>query len=103
MRDNLKLQFHQEMLNIYHRAREETSFTPLGFLQLVNNRGGLEAARKLINSNHPSEGYTKLWELGRLDLSVEAFVVKSEKFHQLFTTDELEKCKRRLRDYEYRY
>lgn len=62
--------------------------------------GGLEAAHILINSNTVSEGYTALWERGRLDLTVEAMILDNEKYHTLFSEEELAICAKRLKQYE---
>lgn len=103
MPDALEIKFHEAMMTIYQRAKEEENFIASRFLQMVSNEGGLQTARTLINSANPSDGYSKLWELGRLDLSVEAVVVQSSKFHSLFTEHELEICKKRLSDFGYEY
>jgi len=58
-------------------------------------------AKYLINSRKPSDGYTNLWERGRLDLTVEAMVMENSKWHELFTSEELDKARRRLTDYGY--
>lgn len=57
-------------------------------------------ARELINSSRPSQGFTALWELGRLDLSVEAVVLRPE-FRHLFSARELKTAHRRLVDHGY--
>ena len=103
MPDALENEFHEAMLNIYRRAKAEAKYKATLFLQMVVDQGGLQAARKLINSNEPSSGYTRLWELGRLDLSVEAVVVQSSQYHPLFTKEELAICEHRLREYRYEY
>ena len=61
----------------------------------------LQTARQLINAPKPSDGYTRLWELMRLDLSVEALVHDNAEWHGLFTQDGLQRCKKRLTDYGY--
>jgi hypothetical protein len=63
--------------------------------------GGLSAAKYLINTPKPSEGYTHLYERGRLDLTVEAMVVGNNEWHELFTKDELAKARHRLKQYGY--
>ncbi|MXZ33033.1 MAG: hypothetical protein F4234_09205 [Gammaproteobacteria bacterium] len=98
MPDALESQFHEAMLDIYRRAKEEAGYNASLFLRMVVDQGGLQAARKLINSREPSSGYTRLFELDRLDLTVEAVVLQSSHFHPLFTEQELEVCKTRLRD-----
>lgn len=94
-------EFDEEMLNIYRRALSETGYNASRFLQMLNEHRGLETARILINLPKPSEGYTALYLRGRLDLTVEAIIHDNPKWHVLFTAEELEKCKTRLREYEY--
>jgi len=48
-----------------------------------------------------SEGYTALWERGRLDLTVEALIHDNPQWHSLFTPEELAICTERLTQYEY--
>ena len=94
-------QFHEAMLNIYRRAKSEAKYNAQRFLQIVVDHGGHEAARMLINAETVSDGYTALWERGRLDLTVEAMVLSAPQFHTLFTENELAICRSRLADYEY--
>jgi hypothetical protein len=46
--------------------------------------GPLETARKLLNAPAVSDGFSNLWDRGRLDLTVEALVLRPE-FAPLFT------------------
>ena len=68
---------------------------------MLNEKGAIQTARQLINASQPSDGYTRLWELKRLDLSVEAVVHNNAEWHELFTQDELQRCEKRLADYGY--
>ena len=99
MPTQLEVEFHEAMEDIYRRANEEAGYNPTVFRRMVADHGGLEAARRLINSEKVSDGYTALWERGRLDLTVEAMVTATPVFHSLFTTEELGVCRRRLREY----
>ena len=101
MPDVLEIEFHEEMLNIYRRAKAEAKYNAMLFLQMVVDQGGLQAARTLINSSSVSSGYTALWERDRLDLTVEAMVLQSHRYHPLFTDDELKICEERLLEYGY--
>ena len=101
MSDQLELQFHEAMLDIYRCAKSEAGYTASYFLQMVTQNGGLESARRLINSDTPSEGYTRLWELGRLNISVEALVNDDPRWHGLFTRRELKRAHARLDAYGY--
>lgn len=93
--------FDEEMMNIYRRALSEVGYRATRFQQMLFNYKGLETARILLHSNTVSEGYTALWERGRLDLTVEATIINNEKYYMLFTEQELEICRKRLDDYHY--
>ena len=70
------------MFAIYREARD-IGYTPSIFLRMLNEKGALQTARQLINASQPSDGYTRLWELRRLDLSVEAVVHDNAEWHDL--------------------
>lgn len=101
MPNQLEIEFNEAMLDIYRKAKSEAKYNAQRFLQMVVDHGGVEAARMLINSETVSEGYTALWERGRLDLTVEAMVLETKKFHTLFTEQELQVCAKRLMEYNY--
>ena len=73
--NNLEIQFHQRMLQIYDQAKSECGYTATRFHNMVVDQGGLQAAKALlvIRSAY-SEGLTRLWEEKRLDISMEATV-----------------------------
>ena len=98
---NLTAEFETAMFEIYSRALKETKYKASRFHEMLCNQGGILTAKTLINSPKVSEGYTALWELKRLDLTVEAVIFKNQKWHQLFTEGELNNCKKRLKDYGY--
>lgn len=98
MTTQLELDFHLAMEDIYYRAKEEARYNATVFRRMVAEHGGLETARRLINADKVSDGYRALWERGRLDLTVEAKVLETPRFHSLFTEKELEICRQRLRD-----
>ena len=97
----LESRFNKAMWNIYRKAYSEADYKASRFLQMLENHGGLETAKILIHSPTVSEGYTALWERGRLDLTVEAVIWDNPDFHELFTEDELRIVKKRLIDYQY--
>lgn len=99
---DLSKQFDAAMFEIYRRAKTEVGYNATVFLRMLNNRGGLSTAKYLINASKSSDGYTNLYERGRLDLTVEAMVVENAKWHELFTPEELAKAKHRLAQYGYK-
>lgn len=96
---NLTARFHQEMLDGYQQLNA-LGYKATSFLQMVNEHGGVETARRLLRQPNPAEGLTRLWEMGRLDLSVEAFVLRPE-YATLFTPEELAVARRHLADLNY--
>ncbi len=104
MKDHSELEndFHKEMLDIYHKAkREECHYNATRFLQMVANDGGLKTARKLLATSEPSDGFTVLWECGRLDLTVENLVLQP-KYWVLFTNEEIQIARERLEAYGFK-
>ena len=88
------MRFHQAMLGIYDEATR-AGYRPTRFLQMVNELGGLPAARLLLQGDAPSEGFIRLYELERLDLTVESLALR-EPWCKLFSADELRTAERRL-------
>ncbi|MDR0328791.1 MAG: hypothetical protein LBI05_10895 [Planctomycetaceae bacterium] len=95
----LERKFQQEMMDTYEAA-QKLGYRPSILMSLVSKKGAREAARELIRSPQPSDGFTKLWELKRLDISVEAKVLMPE-YHDLFTDGERQLCRERLAEYAY--
>src|SRR5487761_964428 len=98
MHDLLR-QFDMAMFQIYMRAKAEAGYNATIFLRMISERGGLATAKYLISAATPSDGYTHLYERGRLDLTVEAMVISNTKWHELFTSEELAAANNRLRKY----
>src|SRR6266446_164064 len=94
--------FDAAMFDIYRRAKAEAGYNATIFLRMISDKGGLATAKYLINSPTPSDGYTHLYERGRLDLTVEAMVVEATTWHELFTESELARARHRLKQYGYK-
>lgn len=88
-------QFHECMLDIYQRAKDECDYKAARFLRMVVERGGVDTAHDLLASSEWSDGLTTLWECGRLDLTVETLVLR-EDFESLFSEEERAIARRRL-------
>lgn len=99
--EKLEKQFDEAMFAIYRRAKDEAGYSANAFLGMLNDRGGRSTAKYLINATKASDGYTALYERGRLDLTIEACVIENKKWHELFDEDELLKAHKRLIAYEY--
>ena len=91
--------FHQAMFLIYERAKDECGYIATRFREMVEENGGLEAAKKLLQKPL-SEGFISLWERGRVDLTMEALILQP-KWKVLFTDEELKIARIRLQDAGY--
>lgn len=101
MTPTLEERFDAAMMRIYHRAKSEVGYNATRYLQILLARGGLETAKLLLGTKAVSEGYTALWELGRLDLTVEAMITDHAEWHEFFTDEELAAARQRLGEYGY--
>lgn len=95
----LAQRFENELKENAFQAQKEYGYNPTQFLSMISQFGGVETAKKLIrsytSSGKLSYGYTKLWEFNRLDLTMEASVVKPE-YQELFQDEEIACCRRIL-------
>lgn len=92
--------FDDRINEVIRESKRDLNYIPHAFLSMIGEYGILTAVKMLINNPKPSEGYLKLWENKRLDLSVEAIVLE-EDWGDLFTDAELEKSKKRLVEFGY--
>jgi len=98
--DNLKQQFQEEMLYTYREAKK-LGYKPGIFLDMIATYGAVNTSKKLLaTEDYIQDGVKRLWELKRLDLSMEASVIKPE-YRELFTEQEINTAKKRLRDLGY--
>jgi hypothetical protein len=89
------------MQEVYRAGKREGRYSAPLFAELLKSQGGLETARRFIHSPDYAAGFTALWERKRLDLTVEAVIVSEAKWHSLFTAEEIEICRKRLKEYGY--
>jgi hypothetical protein len=97
----LQDEFDVRMHEVYRAGKREARFSAPLFAEMLKEHGGLETAKRFLHSADYAAGFTALWERKRLDLTVEAMILKEEKWHPLFTPEELAICKKRLKEYGY--
>lgn len=90
----LESDFERDMRQIYEIAREN-GYVAHYFLQMLDEHGGVETAKRLLLADQPQTGLYKLWELKLLDSSTEALVMK-ERYRSLFSDAEVAEARRRL-------
>jgi 5-methylcytosine-specific restriction protein A len=101
MSESDELKFRRELTDLVARIKNETNYTPSEFLNMLHKDGAIITAKTLIRpGSRESDGYKKLWEKGRLDLTVELVALQPQ-WQYLFTGDELKNAQKRLRNYKY--
>jgi hypothetical protein len=92
--------FHSDMLAGADRLKKGIGYNPTRFNQMVAEHGGPEAARLLLKGRDASDGFTTLWEAGRLDMGREA-IASLPWYEDLFSEDELAVARHRLRGHNF--
>ncbi|WP_299797452.1 HNH endonuclease signature motif containing protein [Ramlibacter sp.] len=92
--------FTQFLYDKAHEAQASIGYTPNIFLQMLGSQGGYQTAVQLLSGLKISDGFTKLWQGKRLDLTVEALVLESQ-WRNHFDARLLEVAQKRLRDVGY--
>ena len=96
----IELELFNDMVNIYREADVQCNYKQAGFLQKLQLKGAIVAAKEVINATELTESFTKLMECNRLDLSLEALIAK-DKYKELFTAQERKLCLKRLKEHGY--
>ena len=94
--------FDDEMLDVYRRARSECQYDAKLFASMIGPGKGLAATKLLLNAPRVQSGFEKLWILKRLDISMEARILKP-KFADLFDPGELREARIRFESAGYDY
>ncbi len=101
--ETLETAFHLKTIEVYELGKRLFGYNATRFLQRVRRVGGLTAARGWLDPKRgftPTKGFLKLVEKKRLDISLEALVLRRP-WHELFTPSELSVAAGRLRKYGY--
>lgn len=101
MTPNEDIAFTEFLLNKASEA-EALGYRPTLFKQMLGSQGGIATVRQLLAKGKPSEGFKRLWELKRLDLTVEALVVET-KWRPLIDPILVQQAERLLTQSGYRF
>lgn len=95
----LAVQFEKELEDKMFLAKKDCKYPATRFRQMLKERGGVGAAKYLIQegiNGKVSDGFTRLaWLEQRPDLTLEDSVCKTE-YQSLFTREEIEYCMKML-------
>jgi hypothetical protein len=81
-------------------AARAAKYIPTFFIQMLEQYGGVETAKRLLAVKDPQTGLYRLWELNLLSESMEAVVLR-DRFRPLFTEQEILEARRRLEELGY--
>lgn len=93
--NKLRKDFDEAMLNLFRAATDECDYTATYFLRMLDQIGGVQTAHQLLSDQTTQSGFARLWECGRLDLTVECLVL-DRRFESLFDERERREARRRL-------
>lgn len=91
---------HAELRLGTDRLKREIGYNPTYFNRMIGDLGPVAACRQLVRSEGVSDGFTKLWENGKLDMSVEALALLPW-YGDLFDDDDRDHARRRLVAYRF--
>ena len=89
----LEEQFHRAMIGVYENAKDHDYYATY-FKRMIDEYGGIQAAKRLLAKQEIQEGLMKLWRMKLLNQSMEALVIQ-ERFKSLFTDGEIAEARRR--------
>lgn len=81
---------------------EKVGYRPHRFKGMINADGGYETVKRILASGRPSEGFTRLLELGKINLTCEAIIVES-RWRQYFDEDLLSRAEKLLSQVDYAF
>ncbi|MCD2186606.1 GmrSD restriction endonuclease domain-containing protein [Actinomycetospora soli] len=93
-------EFGRAVQAVIDRCTKELRYNPRYFRVMISQHGALGATQRLLSAPAVSDGFVKLWEHQRLDLTAEALVL-DPRFAALFTDSERKVARARLDDFGY--
>jgi len=90
---------HRVMIDATKECKR-LGYHPAFLIQMIQESGPLGACQSILGKPDLTEGFGRLWELHRLDLTIEAIVLQEE-FAKLFTDEERTIARKRLAKLDY--
>ncbi|CUM77835.1 MULTISPECIES: hypothetical protein [Turicibacter] len=87
----LEKKLQQEVIKNCEVAEKEYDCKMTRFLQTIERFGIVRTAQEILRKGRTSDCFNQLAEAGRLDLTMEATIIKSE-YSELFTDEEVNDC-----------
>lgn len=96
----LEKELQQELEDAAEIVKKKYKYNPHIILRMLNENGSVLTAKKLIPHFYDTGGFKELIDCKALEYSLEAIVLQ-KKYAELFTDEELECCKFKLREAGY--
>ena len=98
----LQNKFNEEVFESIEKIKKEV-YPPTRFIRMLrqSDNNAVEAVQKLVTKETTS-GIEALWEKGKLNLSMEALVIKPE-YKELFSPQVVSTCARKLKQLGYKF
>lgn len=93
---SLEKEFTKELLDNVAEMKQY-GYNPTIYTRMISENGAINAAKKLVVKDVQSSGFATLIMLRKLELSVEASVIK-DKYKDLFTDAEIQNSIRKLKE-----
>ena len=102
MTNQLDFDFDQLMMGLHSRMHLELGHNASVLVRMITDEGGYGAAKALVCASLPSRQFMNLKRLKRLDLSVEAWILRSD-HHRFFPLDVKCSAYRRLVESKFKF
>lgn len=100
MNESENIRFTEFLREKAAEAKRDLGYHAKEFIKMLDADGGYATVSRLIADKNPSSGFVKLFEHGRLDLSVEALVLETE-WRRFFEEPVLQRAEARLKGSRY--
>ncbi|MGL4990527.1 MAG: hypothetical protein ACRC57_05060 [Sarcina sp.] len=88
---NLEKKLQEEVLKNCEIAEKECGCKMTRLIQTIEKFGIVRTVQEILRKRRTSDCFDALVEAGRIDLTMEAIIVKA-KYAELFTDDEVNSC-----------
>lgn len=96
----LEKKLQVEVLKNCELAEKQCGCQMTRFIQTIERFGIVKTAQEILRKRRTSDCFNKLAEAGRLELTMEATIVKAE-YAELFTDDQVNDCYELLCEHGY--
>jgi len=89
--ETLEKKLQQEVIRNCEIAEKECGCKMTRFLETIDRFGIVKTAQEILRKGRTSDCFNKLVEEGRIELTMEATIVKAQ-YAELFTDEEVNAC-----------